>query len=77
MGGLWPYLLGLAGVLLLWRCAVVPLRAEHARDIREQLRHEHARREIDRIAAETTRAMHAAATRGGVVIEGTAEEVER
>jgi hypothetical protein len=74
----WPYLLALGGLWLVWRCAVVPMRHDHAREIREQLRHEAARRDIDRIAAETTRAMYVAATQvDGAVVEGTAVEVEQ
>jgi hypothetical protein len=43
---------------------------------RDRLRHERARREIDRIATETRREMYEAALRHGDVIEGTAIEVK-
>jgi hypothetical protein len=61
---------------LLWRLLALPLIEARAHVARDRLRHEQARREIDRIALETTRAMYAAATRGGEVIEGTATEVQ-
>jgi len=48
-------------------------RAAHA----DRLRHETARREIDRIALEASRAMYEAALNHREVIEGTAVEVER
>jgi hypothetical protein len=47
-----------------------------AAEAREHLRHERARREIDRIALDTRRAMLDAALRHGQVIEGTANEVK-
>jgi flagellar biosynthesis/type III secretory pathway M-ring protein FliF/YscJ len=73
---LWFYLLVLVALLLIWRFLVTPARDAHARELREQLRHEEARREIDRIAVETTRAMQAATRRGQDAIEATAIEVE-
>jgi hypothetical protein len=76
-GKLWPLLLGVLILLLIWWFIVVPLRNAHAQEVRDRLRHEAARREIDRIAAETTRAMHHAAAASGEVIEGSATEVER
>jgi flagellar biosynthesis/type III secretory pathway M-ring protein FliF/YscJ len=74
---LWPYLLALVTLWLVWRFLVMPVRDAHARELRDQLRHEEARRDIDRIAAETTRAMHAAAAREAGVIHTTAVEVEQ
>jgi hypothetical protein len=76
LSGLWPLLLVVAMLWLLWRLVVLPLMDARAHAARDRLRHERARREIDRIALETTRAMYAAATRSGEVIEGTATKVE-
>ncbi len=76
LSGLWPLLLVVAMLWLLWRRLALPLMEAQAHAARDRLRHERARREIDRIGLETTRAMYAAATRGGEVIEGTATEVE-
>jgi hypothetical protein len=76
LSGLCPLLLVLAMLWLLWRLLALPLMQARAHAARDRLRHEQARREIDRIALETSRAMHAAAARGGEVIEGTATEVE-
>jgi hypothetical protein len=73
---LWPFLvIGLA-VWALWRFGIAPVREACAREHSEQLRHVQARRDIDRIATEARRAMHAAAC-DGQVIEGTAVEVRR
>jgi hypothetical protein len=73
---LWPFLLGSLAAFLFWRLVVAPIRATQAREALDRLRHERARREIDWIAAETIRAMHTAAVRGGDgVIESTAVEV--
>lgn len=74
---LWPYLLVLLALVLAWRYWIVPGREVRARELRDRLRHEQARREIDRIATETTRAMYQAACRSDEIIEATAEEVER
>jgi hypothetical protein len=72
----WPFLLaGLVGYLL-WCLVFVPAREARERELRDRVRHERARQEIDRIAAETTRAMYAATAQPGEVIEGYAEEVE-
>lgn len=76
LSGVWPLLLVVAMLWLLWRHLALPLMEARAHAARDRLRHERARREIDRIALETTRAMYAAANRGGEVIEGTASEVE-
>jgi peptidoglycan/LPS O-acetylase OafA/YrhL len=70
---LWPFLLAALLAYLLWRCVLVPMREAQAREVRERLRHEQARREIDRIATQTTQAMYAAARQNGDVIEGRAE----
>jgi type VI protein secretion system component VasK len=76
LSGVWPLLLVVAMLWLLWRRLALPLMEARAQAARDRLRHERARREIDRIALETSRAMYAAATRGGEVIEGTATKVE-
>jgi hypothetical protein len=76
LSGLWPLLLVVAMLWLFWRIVALPLMEARAHAARDRLRHERARREIDRIALETSRAMYAAATRGGEAIEGTATEVE-
>jgi fatty acid desaturase len=76
LSGLWPLLLVVAMLWVLWRLVALPLMEARAHAARDRLRHELARREIDRIARETTRAMYAAATSSGDVIEGTATEVE-
>lgn len=52
-------------------------RAKQAVEARERLRHERARREIDRIALAATQAMCEAARSDSEVIEGTAVEIER
>jgi hypothetical protein len=72
----WPLLLAVLAFYSVCRWLVAPFWHARAAAARERLRQELARREIDRIALETTRAMFAAATRGGEVIEGTATEVE-
>ena len=72
----WPFLLAALVGYLLWCFVVIPSREARERELRDRVRHERARREIDRIAAETTRAMYAATARSGDVIEGYAEEVE-
>jgi hypothetical protein len=76
LSGLWPLLLVVAMLWLLWRLLALPLMEARAHAARDRLRHERARQEIDRIALETSRAMYAAATHSGDVIEGTATEVE-
>ncbi len=74
---LWPLivtvLVGIAATRLM--LAANARRFVRAEEVREHLRHEQARREIDRIALETRRAMYDAALRHGEVIEGTAVEV--
>ncbi len=74
---LWPVLLATVAVYVVWRWVLLPKWEAEAREAREQLRHDRARREIDRIAIETSRAMYDAALTRGEVIEGTCEEVER
>lgn len=76
LSGVWPLVLVVAMLWLLWRHLALPLVEARTHAARDRLRHEQARREIDRIALETSRAMYTAATRGGEVIEGTAAEVE-
>jgi hypothetical protein len=73
----WPLLLVAGVVYAGWRWLVLAAGDARAREVRDQLRHEQARREIDRIALEATRAMYDAALSHGEVIEGTAVEVER
>jgi len=72
---LWPLLVAVGLLYLLWRWVVLA-RDRRAREIRERLRHEQARREIDRIALETRRAMYEAALGADGVIEGTAVDIE-
>lgn len=74
--GLWPIVVVAAVLWLLWRHVVLPLVEVRAHAARDRLRHERARREIDRIAIETRRAMYDAALDHGDVIEGTAVEVK-
>jgi hypothetical protein len=75
LSSLWPLLLVLAMLWLLWRLIALPLMEARAHAAHDRLRHAQARREIDRIALETTHAMYAAAACGGEVIDGTATEV--
>ncbi len=74
---LWPLLGAVVLLYLLWWWVVLPARDRRAREMRARLRHEQARREIDRIALETSRAMYEKALGHGDVIEGTAVEVKR
>jgi hypothetical protein len=79
LAGLCPVLGACWVFFALWR---LPSTEARAREVHEQLRHERARREIDRIAFETSRAMYAAVsinsdvTWGTEAIEGTATELE-
>jgi cobalamin biosynthesis protein CobD/CbiB len=72
----WPILLFVVLVFAFQSWMGRPVSAAAEREAREALRHEQARREIDRIALETTRAMYAAAIAHADVIEGTAVELE-
>ena len=72
---LWPFVVAMAVLGLLFRWIVLPARDARLQEARDHLRHERARREIDRITIETRRAMYDAALRHGDVIEGTAVEV--
>jgi hypothetical protein len=72
----WYVVVGTAVLCALWHMIVVPLRERQAELARDRLRHEHARREIDRIAIATTQAMCEAARGEPEVIESTAIEVE-
>lgn len=74
----WYLVVGALVLYLVWRWGVEPWRQARAWEAHDRLRHARARREIDRIAFETARAMHqAAAHASGDVIEGTAVEVRR
>ncbi len=73
----WPLILAVTVLYAIWRWIVLPAREARAIEVRDRLRHERARREIDRIALETSRAMYEAARNPGDVIEGTAVEVKR
>lgn len=76
LAALWPLLL-VAAVGFVFGCLLVrPRSAAAQREAREALRHERARREIDRIALETSRAMYEAASARADAIEGTAVEIE-
>lgn len=78
----WPFLVLAAALGFAWFRAIRPALECRAQETRDRLRHEQARREIDGIAFETTRAMHeAAVAHGGFtdradVIEGTTTELE-
>jgi uncharacterized membrane protein len=74
----WHLVVGVLVLYLVWRWGFEPWRQARAREAHNRLRHAQARREIDRIAYETARAMHrAAAHASGDVIEGTCREVTR
>lgn len=73
----WPLLLAVAAGYAIWRWIVFPAREARAIEVRDRLRHERARREIDRIALESSRTMYEAARNHNDVIEGTAVEVKR
>jgi cbb3-type cytochrome oxidase subunit 3 len=73
----WPVLLFLVVFYACWYWACRPVSVRAEREAREALRHEQARREIDRIALETSRAMYEAAIQHADVIEGTTVEIER
>ncbi|HEX3510040.1 MAG TPA: hypothetical protein VHT27_02965 [Solirubrobacteraceae bacterium] len=66
---LWPFLLAGAGMTALWLCVVSPARDRAAFEQRDRLRHELARREIDRVAFETSQAMVRAASNAPVVVD--------
>jgi hypothetical protein len=70
----WYVLAGGMAFYALWHLIVVPLHEYEARQARDRLRHEHARRAIDQIALETASAMYQAARNDPGVIDGTAEE---
>jgi hypothetical protein len=74
---LWPVLVAMLVLYGLWRWVALPAWDARAREARDRLRHEQARREIDRIALEASRAMYDAALNQGDVIEGTAVEIDR
>jgi hypothetical protein len=72
----WPILLFVVMVFAFQWWMGRPVSAAAEREAREALRHQQARREIDRIALETSRAMYEAALTHSDVIEGTAVELE-
>lgn len=72
----WPWLLALALIVAVWWLVGRLWRDARAAE-RDRLRHEAARREIDRIALATQRQMFEAARSHGEVIEGTAVEIGR
>jgi hypothetical protein len=78
----WPRVVLAVILALSWFRVIRPVLEYRAQESGERLRHARARREIDRIAFETSRAMHeAAVAHGGFtgragVIEGTATELE-
>jgi hypothetical protein len=72
---LWPFVVVVAALGLFFRWIVLPARDARLREARDHLRHQRARREIDRITIETRRAMYDSALHHGDVIEGTAVEV--
>jgi hypothetical protein len=72
---LWPVLLAVAVLGGLWALVVVPWQDRRALELRDRIRHERARTEIDRIALRAQREMYESARRHGALIEGTAVEV--
>jgi hypothetical protein len=70
----WYVVVGAGALCALWHMVVVPLRERQADLARDRLRHEQARRDIDRIAIATTQAMCEAARGGPEVVDGTVEE---
>jgi hypothetical protein len=76
LSGLWPLLLAVLGLYGFCRWLVATHLHARRKAARDRLRHERARREIDRIAGETRREMYDAALRHGEVIESTAVEVQ-
>jgi hypothetical protein len=76
LSGLWPLLLAVLGLYSFCRWLVAAHLHARREAARDRLRHERARREIDRIATETRREMYDAALRHGELIEGTAIEVK-
>ncbi len=74
---IWPFVVGALALWLFCRWVVLPARDARLRETRDRLRHERARREIDRIALETSRAMYDAALNQGDVTRGTVVEVRR
>jgi hypothetical protein len=69
IGKLWPFLLAAAAGAALWFFLIAPARERAAFERRDRLRHELARREIDRIAVEASRAMVRAASRAPGVVD--------
>ena len=78
----WPFVVLAMAAIVFWCRVIAPGLEYRAREARDRLRHEQARRQIDRIAFETSQAMHeAAVAHGGFtdpagVIESTAVELE-
>jgi hypothetical protein len=70
----WYVVVGIGALCALWHLVVVPLRERQAELAQDRLRHEHARREINRIAMATTQAMFEAARNEPNVIDSTVEE---
>ena len=71
----WHLVVGALVLYLVWRWGIEPWREARVREAHDRLRHVRARRKIDRITFETTRAIHEAAARAnGDVIESTAIE---
>jgi hypothetical protein len=76
LSSLWPLVVIVLALYGLCRWLIAPYLHVRREATLDRLRHERARREIDRIALETRRAMYDAALCHGEVIEGTATEVE-
>lgn len=78
----WPFVVFAVVGIIAWYRVICPGLDDLMQGARDRRRHEQARREIDRIAFETSRAMYeTAVAHGGFadlddIIEGTAAELE-
>lgn len=73
-----PLLLAAAGLYVALRWLLVPLAYARASEVRDRLRHQRARRELDWIALQASRAMYEAAlARSNPVTGGSAESESR
>lgn len=70
----WYVVVGTVAFCALWHLVIAPLGERQAELARDRVRHEQARREIDRIAMVTTQAMFEAARNSANVIDSTVEE---
>lgn len=72
---IWPLLLSGLAMCLLARWVAIPVALAAATDARDRLRHERARRQIDRIASQTSRTMLDAALARAEVVERRAMKI--